>query len=107
MDLKQIVELTDRLAALVCGEDVEVKVTHPGALKLGDQDFLSTGPEHFIKLAKSTTKKEGRSGRQQVTNELLNLERFNKVKEPKTAAHARKMIDALEAHFKKEASEGY
>lgn len=99
MNVHQIAELTEQLAALICKEDVDVKAEHPGILKLKGKDFLKTGAEHFIKVAKDTVTKDGRTGRQQVTNALLNLERWNKNRDPKTSAHAKKMVAALEKGF--------
>ena len=66
----------------------EIKVEHPDILELPEGGFMKSGVEHYKKLVE-------KKGQAPVMRALLNLERWNKEKNPEIASHARKIIDAI------------
>lgn len=69
----------------------DIKVTHPGVLEVPEGKSFSSLPlSHFIGLAKN-------KGKGEIMKALLNLERWNKSKDPGTSKAARGIIDKLEA----------
>ena len=65
------------------------KITHENVLQIPKgKTFLTTPISHFVALAK-------KKGRALIVRALLNLERWNKTKNPKLAAHARAAINAI------------
>ena len=65
------------------------KVVHQNVLQIPrGKTFLSTPISHFVSIAK-------KKGRALVVRALLNLERWNKTKNPKLSAHARAAINAI------------
>ena len=97
MNLSKIVAVTDQIARLLTTEEAapEVEVKHPKILQVKEGEFTKTGAEHFIKRAES-------AGHADITHALENLVRWNEGKggeHDKIAAHAKKMVDAVRAHF--------
>jgi len=69
----------------------DIKVTHPGVLDVPEGKSFSSLPlSHFIDIAKS-------KGKGEVMKALLNLERWNKEKDPSVSKAARGIIDKLES----------
>ena len=67
-----------------------IKVKHPGLLDVPEGNHFWEMPlSHYISLGKS-------KGKRAVMDGLLNLERWDKNKDPSISAHARSIINALE-----------
>lgn len=99
-DLKPKVLLSKDKETETESDDVKVSAEHPGILNVPDGKFLSTGADHYIKLAKSM----GSSGHEKVSRALVNLARWNKGKggeKDKIANQAQSMIGALHTAFDK------
>lgn len=74
-------------AKKVSTKNIEVK--HPGILNIPKgKHFWNVGLKHYIDIAK-------KRGKGAVMRALLNLARWNKNKNPKIAARAQRIIDAL------------
>jgi len=66
-----------------------IEVKHPGILSIPKgKHFWNVGLKHYINLAR-------KKGKGAVMRALLNLARWNKNKNPKIAARAQKIINAL------------
>ena len=71
------------------------EITHQNVLEIPkNKTFLKMPISHFVNLAK-------RKGRALIVRALLNLERWNKTKNPAIAKHARAAIKAIAKAFDK------
>jgi len=82
---------------LMCSADTSsIKVKHTGILEIPeDKDFDKMPLSHYLALEKS-------KGKPAIMKALLNLERWNKKKNPEISSKARKIIDALMKKHEKE-----
>jgi hypothetical protein len=85
-------ELIDQLNddLIITEEDTtKIKVKHPGILSIpDDKNFWDMPIKHYKELIR-------KKGRAPVMRALLNLERWNKNKNPDISAKARKIIDSV------------
>lgn len=82
--------LFNELLKLMEVDTTQIKVKHPGILEIPEgKHFWEMPLKHYINLAK-------KKGKAAIMRALLNLERWNKRKNPAISKKARAIINALE-----------
>jgi hypothetical protein len=103
MNYKKLNYLLESIIRKLSNEEVDeqaapaIKVVHPGILELPEDGFVNWGVSKLVGHMVSLAKEKGKGA---IMKALLNLERWNKSKNPELSAKARSVIDKLMASAK-------